>query len=210
VTAVRGTTDQPTIELVTPASWRVVDLDPATSEQSAIRLVGETLGSEPGAAAARKLMLGLLRDVTTDAAEREAVLVALYSSTADGIPVGASLVASILQAMLGPEGELPSDGEAMADGMQVVVGAGMGERRDLPGGPALRLRRRQAALGDPGGRTAGGEEAWSLEVENVQWFVLHPSGRQLALLSFSTPNLALADAFGEVFDAIAWTLRWTA
>lgn len=36
------------------------------------------------------------------------------------------------------------------------------------------------------------------------------SGRsQLAMLSFTTPTLALGDAFAELFDAMAETLSWT-
>ena len=38
----------------------------------------------------------------------------------------------------------------------------------------------------------------------------HESGLRLAVLTFSTPNVGLADEFGEVFDALADTLRWTA
>ena len=52
-------------------------------------------------------------------------------------------------------------------------------------------------------------EGAEIEVETVQWFVLHPTGRWLAVLTFSTPNVGLAEAFGEVFDAIAWSLQWT-
>jgi hypothetical protein len=43
----------------------------------------------------------------------------------------------------------------------------------------------------------------------VQWFALHETGRRLALLTFSTPNVGLAGEFGAVFDLIAATLRWT-
>jgi hypothetical protein len=76
-----------------------------------------------------------------------------------------------------------------------------GKVGDLTAGPALRVRRRQAVsdrIEDIG------------EVEVVQWYVPHEGGRRLALLTFSTPNVELAEQFGEVFDAIAGSMRWTA
>ncbi|HTC80073.1 MAG TPA: hypothetical protein VK848_00900, partial [Acidimicrobiia bacterium] len=48
------------------------------------------------------------------------------------------------------------------------------------------------------------------EAEIVTWYVPHESGRRLAVLTFSTPNVGLAEEFGEVFDTVADTLRWTA
>jgi hypothetical protein len=185
------------IALAMPASWSSIDLDPDTREESSRRIAKDAIPSGPGAAEARGLMLGLLRQATEEAVERKAVLAALYSSAADGIPLGASLVASVLPATAGPDGQPPPDGQALADSLRGTVGGG--ERHDLPCGPGVRVRRRQ----DTQITNA------AVAVEVVQWFVLHPSGDRMAVLSFSTPNLALAEPFGEVFDAIAWSLQWT-
>ncbi len=143
-------------------------------------------------------MLRLLRQAT-EGGRTGAVLVALYSSSAEGVPLGASLVASVREAMSRPEGEAPPGGQALADSLQVTIAGGAGERRDLPAGPGVRVQRQQ---------TASGIDV-NVPVEMVQWFILHPSGERMAVLSFSTPNLALAEPFGEVFDAIAWSLQWT-
>ena len=62
----------------------------------------------------------------------------------------------------------------------------------------------------PGRVPAEGESAAGPEAEIVTWYVPHESGRRLAVLTFSTPNVGLADEFGEVFDALADTLRRTA
>jgi len=77
-----------------------------------------------------------------------------------------------------------------------------GEVRQLPVGPAVRVRRRRSVAVEDGANPS--------DVEIVQWYSLHETGRRLATMTFSTPNVGLADEFGEVFDLIAATLRWTA
>ena len=186
------------IGLAMPASWSRVDLDPRTSDESNRRLVDEAIPAGPGAERARALMLELLQQAA-GRSEQQVVLSAIYSAVADGTPLGASLVASVLHATPGPDGAPPPDGPSMAESLRTTVGNGGGERVDLPAGPAVRVRRRQ--------RTAAGGA--DVEVESVQWFVLHPAGSSLAVLSFSTPNVGLAEPFGEVFDAIAWSMQWT-
>jgi len=185
------------IGLAMPASWSRIDLDPDTSEQHNRQLVEETIPPGPGADRARDLMLRLLQQAA-DAAGERAVLSAVYSSVVDGIPLGASLVASVLDATPGPDGTATPEGSALVDSLLASVGPG-GERADLPGGPGVRVRRRHTVA----------TEGTELEVETVQWFALHPTGQWLAVLSFSTPNTGLAEPFGELFDAIAWSLQWT-
>jgi hypothetical protein len=68
----------------------------------------------------------------------------------------------------------------MADQLAAHFG---GERRDLPAGPAARVRCRQSAPLGTGQNGAAGPEA-----ELVQWYVPHASGQRIALLTFSTPT----------------------
>ncbi len=42
----------------------------------------------------------------------------------------------------------------------------------------------------------------------VQFFVPIPQWRSLLVLAFSTPTLVAADAFAELFDALARSARW--
>ena len=185
------------IGVALPASWRTVDLDPLTRQQSMVRLVEEAISSGDGADRSRALMLEMLRQAADEAVRVDAVVIAVYSAAADGIPLAGSLVASLKEATPPSSGGLLPDGKAMADSLEATLKADGATRLDLPAGPGIRVRSRQAS----------GERS-PLEVENVQWYVLHPTGARLALLSFSTPNLALAEPFGEVFDAIAWSLQW--
>src|SRR5947207_15698654 len=100
------------IGLAMPVSWARIDLDPRTSEQNNRPLVDEAIPPGPGADRARALMMGLLQQAAGAGGDR-VVLSAVYSSVADGIPLGASLVASVLDATPGPNGGAPPDGSEL-------------------------------------------------------------------------------------------------
>lgn len=95
----------------------------------------------------------------------------------------------------------PDDLAALAGGLaRLTDGTGAASTVvELSAGPAVRLRRRGSAEGP---------DARVVEVEMLQYFVVVPGAARLLLLTFSTPNVALADALVELFDAIASTLRW--
>jgi hypothetical protein len=141
------------------------------------------------------MMERLERAVETALAEG-AVLGYVLLSTAGGKVATASLFVSLIDGA-GDVGDVP-ESAAAAGALAARLG---GEVRELPVGPAVRVRRRQSVPLDVG--------AGPSDVEIVQWYALNGSGRRLALLTFSTPNVGLADQFGEVFDLIAATLRWT-
>lgn len=186
-----------TLTVFVPSTWSVLDLDPGTSTGSIARLVEERIGGGPELwAERRQMMAGLERSIETAVAQG-AVLGYVLLSTAGGKVAAASLFVSLIAAT-GELGEVPEPAAA-AEGLAARLG---GEVRELPVGPAVRMRRRRTvAVGDREGPS---------DVEIVQWYVLHETGRRLGLLTFSTPNVGLADEFGEVFDLIAATLRWTA
>jgi hypothetical protein len=197
-----GTTAALRLGVVTPATWFDLDLDPSTRAASMAGLV-ESRAAGGGVGPAERAELVRLLESTAAAAEAQgAVYAALYSDVLEGRPVSASLVISIVEGRAGPPPPLGTDRAAVAEGVsRLLAGAGAVEVRDLPGGPAVRVRKRIQAQVAPG-------EGPVAEVENVQWFVPLPGGRHLALLSFSTPTLGLAEALGELFDTIAGTLSW--
>jgi hypothetical protein len=187
------------LAVATPASWFELDLDPASRRESIARMVEAT--ADRLDTAGRHKLATMLEGLAADAQAQGAVFAALYSDVLEERTVSASLVVSVRQGKGGP----PPAGmtrAAMAQGLsQVLSRSGTVEVRDLPAGPAVRVRAR--------GRGPIPGQEHEVEVENVQWFVPFPDGSDLAMLAFSTPTLGLAEPFGELFDAIAGTLRWT-
>jgi hypothetical protein len=186
----------PSVAVFVPGTWAVLDLEPQTRVGSIGRLVEERIAGGPNLKSAREQMKAGLERAVESAAEQGAVLGYVLLTGDGGKIASASLFVSLVDAI----------GDVSVEGPDPAVAAGgladrlRGEVRELPIGPAVRVQRRQSvALGD-GPR--------SFDVEIVQWHVLEKTGRRLVTLTFSTPNIGLADQFGGVFDLIAATLRW--
>lgn len=188
------------IRLRTPAAWMDLDLDPATRAESNAELV------EAHAMGDRDRLRAMLEAAAANAVSEGAVFASLFFRTAGGQAVSASLMVSVADAEADVEPEIdPSDApaarRAIAEGLAEEFREGNAdvEVRSLDAGPAARVRSRLAIdNGDP-----------PTMVDLVQYFVPFPTADRLAVLTFSTPNLGLADAFAEVFDAIGGTLQWS-
>jgi hypothetical protein len=192
------------LRLATPANWFDIDLNPSTSAASIARLVEERSGSDPDQADTRRQLVRTLRKATGDAREQDAIFASVLSDVIEGRPVAASVIVS-----------LAHDGSPAPGDVKARVTA-LGARLAQPGGPiagaatttkelragwSVRARRRMSV--EPPGL-----EGHPVEVESVQYFVPLPGSTDLVLLSFSTPNLGLADAMVELFDAMAESLQW--
>lgn len=188
----------PAVTVFVPATWSVLDLDSQTRTGSIARLVEERIGGGPDLSAARRRMMEQLERAVDTAVGQGAVLGYVLLTSGGGKVATASLFVSLVDALSDPGGQVPEPAVA-AEALAARLG---GEVRELPVGPAVRARRRQSVALEDGGTPS--------DVEIVHWYALHESGRRLALLTFSTPNVGLAAEFGEVFDLIAATLRWTA
>ncbi|MEW6477212.1 MAG: hypothetical protein AB1679_33585 [Actinomycetota bacterium] len=190
------------LSVVTPATWITLDLDPATRNDSIARVVQQRIGSGPNEESRRIELRAAFERVMAEAEGQDAVHAALLSDVIEGVPVAASLIVSLRegQSASASAGLNPA---VVAQGLrQALDGKGAAEVRELPLGPAVQVRQRVLAQVPVG-------EGPTAEVETVQWFVPLPDGRHLALLSFSTPNVGLAEPFGKLFDAIAATLSWS-
>ncbi|HVW33739.1 MAG TPA: hypothetical protein VHL53_14475 [Acidimicrobiia bacterium] len=176
-----------------PATWVPLDLDPATRVRGIAGLLDPAAPAE-----VRRRSQALLEATTYQAAKAGAVLAYLFSSVREGKLAAASLLVSVVEAA--PDAEATNPGPAAV--VATLADRYGGTAGELSAGPAARLRRRRRV--EPQGGLPGGD------AELVYWYVPHETGRCLALLTFSTPNVELADEFGEIFDAIAGTLRWTA
>lgn len=202
-------TDELKISLATPANWIHLDLS-ANAMASARRLVDDMVAGEKQVDEKLKLQfIGQLQSTVRRAREQGGVFVAFWSLGLGDLSIGASVIAAV--AVLGPD--LPVDGTgqvALEDAVAAVsadLAAGEGSDGvtivgstvvELPAGEAVRVHKRQVAEAMAG----------RYESEVIQYFVRVPHERRLVVLTFSSPNLDLAEAMVELFDAMALTLRW--
>ncbi|MEW6477239.1 MAG: hypothetical protein AB1679_33720 [Actinomycetota bacterium] len=185
--------------LALPVGWIELDLNPATRSEAIVRIMAERGGAAAGAGVSSAEMARLLEELASQAEAKQGVYAAFYSDVLEGRPVAASLIVSMVQAGGGPPPP-GADSLAVAQALRARFPPGHDvELRQLAAGPAVRARRRLEA---PLGGTI-------VALDNVQYLVPRPDLTQLAILDFSTPTVGLADAFAEVFDAIAGTLGWT-
>lgn len=187
------------LRLILPPAWFELDLEPSRRRASIDQMVAERTGSADRTAFTDDLAL-LLERHAAEAYERGAVRASMFSQELGGEHVAAALMVLVVPGQGDTDGPA-DDGRTLAWGLAGALRQeGATEVRRLPAGPAVRVRRRLLSA-IPGGK--------EVPVESVQYFVPFPDGDHLVLLNFSTPNLALADAFAEVFDAMAETLSWT-
>jgi hypothetical protein len=188
--------------IVTPPKWLALDVDPATSAGSIRRLVEGRVGSDPRVASQRAQFTGMLQQAVATASRNGAVLAFVYADVLGDAPVGASLLVFVSAT----EDKVLVDGEVDLDALHLLVrGTAAPEGEvvessvvELPAGGAVRVRRRTTAV--VLGR--------SVPSEVVQYFVPVPGRRNTVTLNFSTPSVAVADAFCELFAAVAETLQW--
>ncbi len=187
--------------MVTPPGWFQIDLNPRTSRQSIRRLVAERTRTDKDSAGARRELTRLLEDAVAAAGSQGAVFSALYADIVDRTPIGASVIAAAVVA----EGSLTPGGKFDLDRLQELAGeAGRQttvrdtEIVELPAGRAVRVHKETAL-------TAAGRPAYT---DVVQYFLPMPGRFAVLIVTFSTPTLPLAEAFGELFDTMAASIEW--
>lgn len=194
------------LAMVTPGDWIVLPLDPKTRDRRIARLVEREVGREDRVAHLRRQTIVELRKIAAQAARRGAFFAAVSSRIAGDKPMAASVIALMMSAADEREAQLLHDPDALALVLDAEEpGAETLQRSivDLQVGRAIRLRRRVGTgIHDQEGREA--------PAENVQFFVPLPEVDTLLALVFSTPILPLADAYAEVFDAMAMSASWVA
>ncbi len=190
--------------IATPPTWHSLDLDPERRADVVASLVDGVAGGRDDLAAIRHELRTTLRETLANAVDSGAFFVAVMMDVARGFPVSASVVASLAPVGRDADGKPLTDPDSMVDALDKSGGWRRQDLSvvDLPIGRAARLRRR-AGIG------LVAEDGREPEAETVQFFVPleAPRGRMLAL-TFSTPTIAVADAFVELFDVIAATARW--
>ncbi|MGH9137633.1 MAG: hypothetical protein ACRD0G_11385 [Acidimicrobiales bacterium] len=189
--------------LVTPGDWIVLPLAPETRDRRIAKLVESHVGRADNIAHLRRQTIVQFRKAAAQAQERGAFFAALHSGSAQGIPMSASVLAFLVPAATGPDGELLGDVDEVAAAISEPGAGEVLERStvDLAVGRAVRVRK----LVRSGLRGTDGREPRS---DSVQFFVPLPEADHLLVLTFATPILPLGDAYAELFDAMAATARW--
>jgi hypothetical protein len=188
----------PIANLLMPATWHRLELSEEGRAASIDGIVEAKTKPGPDYAGARSRIKRELERAAELGIHSGASLAYVYWAAPAGKVASASLFVALVDAAAPSEGEIPPGPAELASALAARY---RGEVGLLSGGPAARVRRR--------GRLSV-SKADVLEAEIVTWYVPHESGRRLAVLTFSTPNVELADEFGEIFDALANTVQWTA
>ena len=192
--------------LPTPGNWFDLDLDPRTRNQSIAAMVDAHVAQSPAAADNRQVLVRLLRRTAREAAQGGMIFASLMSEVAEGVPVSASATVTLRTATTSSGGASISDPADIARYLRDRGGAG-GQRAelrvvDIPAGRAVRLQGMQE--GDVSGVASG------VVTLVVQYFLPVPGTESLAVLTFTTPTLALAEPFAGLFDAMAenFSFEW--
>lgn len=188
-------------KLALPPNWERLDVTPRTRRRRLQGLLDRRVGNDPAHRRFRDELEEALLDTFTEADRAGVRRAWLLAGDMGGRPVSATLLVSVGASPAGRPGDLSAIEAALAGTSrldEVVVEHGV---VDLPAGRAVRIRRTVTLRPS----FAPGRE---IPVGATQFFVPIPQTDSVLVLAFSTPVVVLADAFNELFDAIAGTLQW--
>ena len=144
-----------------------------------------------------------LTEVVSTSVKFGAIEVYLYSRAIESKVMAASLIVTIAPA---ETRILCEDLELLA--FQIRATASIGPDHPMPNCSIVELGAGQALMVES--RRTVRNDGTDLPTLEVQYHVPIPHVQGFLLLSFSTPNVSLAVPMGELFDAVARTLRWVA
>jgi hypothetical protein len=191
--------------LTVPDTWFEIDLRPATRDASINDLVRARTRGVPELAAQRGAINKLLRETARQAVSSGAVYLGVMVEVVEGAGLSASTTVSLL----------PSpDGTTTA----ATTAAIMSTLREKTARSEHDTWTKTAVVELP----AAGRAVRAYGVEDVEvpggagWvrattmltFVPVPNSPRVALISCSSPNVVLVDAFHDLFDAVTSTFRF--
>lgn len=184
--------------LVLPDSWHRLDLAPNTRRRSARALAEQRVGPGDEWAPLRASVGESVLRTAEQAYDARAESCWLFTEQAGPLPLAASLTTFLTAA---PH----LDAQPTVDDLAARIEPGddrvQVRRVDLPAGAAVRV----ASTTTGSARDLDGEELTSYV---VQFYVPVPGAPRVLVLTFATPVVALAEAMGQLFDAIAASLVW--
>lgn len=189
--------------MLVPGDWTLLPLDPKTRDRRIVGIVERRIGKDDRHAYLRRQYVVQLRKAAADAASRGAFFAAVHNSSANGVPLSASVMASLVPPAKDASGNVLTDARSLAADLAKGNGGQVLEHSvvDLQVGEAARVRRRAGT----GIHAVNGQEVVG---EAVQFYVPLREARRMLALVFSTPILSLGDNYASLFDVMALSTRW--
>jgi hypothetical protein len=208
--------------MMLPEAWETLDFDPATRERSIEQLVRRAVG-KADSLLLHQWAVNTYRHVLDHAASTGMFFGANFAGEIAGRPLSASVLAFVThapvdnrgrtmepallaQALAHPYDERPIEPPRLVD---LPVGPSVRTRARV--GPALRIHDRvSSTVSIYSGVGVSEHDAAAPEPEEdvVRFYTAVPEWDLLLVIAFSTPVLAAAEAFAELFDSIAITAQW--
>jgi hypothetical protein len=191
--------------LTVPDTWFEIDLHPATRDASINDLVRSRTRGVPELWDQRGTIAKLLREIARDAVSGGAVYLGVMVEVVEGAGLSASAMVSVLPS---PDGT-PTVSSASAIMATLSEKTARSEhdtwtKTALVELPAAGQAVRSYGVDDV---EAPGGAGW-VRATTMQTFVPVPDSPQVALISCSSPNVVLVDAFHDLFDAVTSTFRF--
>ena len=190
--------------MLLPEAWETLDFDPVTRDRSIQQMVRRAVGKADSLALVRRWAVDTYRQMFDHAASTGMFFGANFASEIAGRPLSASVLAFVTRTPIDEHGRSmepvtiaeglrhPDEDERPVEPPRLV---------ELPVGSSVRTRARVSVREYDG---AGKEP----EVDVVRFFTPVPEWDLLLVIAFSTPILAAAGAFAELFDSMAATAQW--
>lgn len=192
--------------VVLPGDWMVLpmDRDQRVRDRRIAGLVRKEFGTDDRYATNRRMKIIKLRKAATEAVQNGGFFGALQGRLVGDVALAASLIASKLPTLKGPDGNPLNEAGAIAASLATRTAereVSESSTVELMVGPAARLRMRVRSAVEAEGKRP-------VPAEALHFYVPLPEADRTLSIVFSTPLLPLADAYMELFDLIAGSARW--
>lgn len=197
-------TDGPPISwaVITPGDWWRIPLTVREARHASIAALLDRQFAGSGAPALLRVQLEeSLRQLAASSAAANGVELWLATDVLAGMPLGISLVISVLPEGTGGLGEL-------AEALRATADASTLDHDATEAGPVIRRVAERGTGPLPvglAGRSTVGASAPALVVD--YWYDV-PAGKRLLQLTFSSPLVPLKEGLVELFDSVARSLTW--
>jgi hypothetical protein len=189
-----------------PPEWFEIDLVPETRDRSITDLIAERTGQNPPLREHRADLLRLLKQEARRAWDGGVVWCACLAEPIDDSVLLASATLSLIEGpvcapVTGPEG------------FQGILAPLSDKTASYPGDTWRRVTAIKLPLAGEGGRLEGVEDLYGSTPDKVirsvvmQTFVPIPHANRVAIVTCTSPSIALAEPLLELFDAITSTAR---